>query len=481
MRVIAINSSLRKGGESRTELMLNHLVEGMREAGAEVEVVHLRQKNIKYCIGCFTCMTKTPGKCVHKDDMTNELFPKWLESDLVVYATPLFHHTVNAPMKTFIERTFPICEPFLEQDDSGRWVHPLRHKRPAVAVLSVCGFLEESAFEALSHYMNFLFHRSKPVAEIYRPASQPMTQPVYKDKLDDILDATRQAGRELVESMAISPQTMARIKQPIDDVRSIRATANIFWKSCIAEGVIPKTFEQRGMVPRPDSVETYMAIMSLGFNSQASADTKAALQFNFSGEVDGSCYFKIEKGTFEARLGTADNPDLTIKAPFEVWMDILTGKADGTQMLMDGKYQAEGDISLLMKMGQMFSRRSNTEAESQTEEDTMDKQGLTCRQIIAGMPTVFNAEAARDIVADIYYKVTGEEPGDYYLEIANGTCTFHEGTPASPRLTIETPSEVWVAISTGKLDGQQAFMEHKYKASGDFSLLMKLKSLFSAR
>lgn len=479
MRVIAINSSLRKGGESRTELMLNHLVEGMREAGAEVEVVHLREKKIKYCLGCFTCMTKTPGKCIQNDDMTNELFPKWLASDLVVYATPLFSHTVNAPMKTFIERTFPICEPFLEQDDSGRWVHPLRHKRPAVMVLSVCGFLEESAFEALSHYMNFLFHRSKPVAEIYRPASQPMTQPVYKDKLDDILDATRQAGRELVESMAISPQTMARIKQPIDDVRSIRATANIFWKSCIAEGVIPKTFEQRGMVPRPDSVETYMAIMSLGFNSQAAADTKAVLQFYFSGKVEGSCYFKIEKGTFEARLGTADKPDLTIETPFEVWMDIITGKTDGTQMLMEGKYQAEGDLSLLMRMGQFFSGASNTENESQTEEDTMDKQSLTCCQIIAGMPTAFNAEAAGDMVADIYYKVTGEESGDYYLEIVNGTCTFHEGTPVSPRLTIETPSKVWVAISTGKLDGQQAFMEQKYKASGDFSLLMKLKSLFS--
>ena len=109
------------------------------------------------------------------------------------------------------------------------------------------------------------------------------------------------------------------------------------------------------------------------------------------------------------------------------------------------------------------------------------RQELTCREIIAGMPTVFNAEAAGDLVADVYYKVTGEEPGDYYLQIANGTCTFHEGTPASPTLTVETPSEVWVAISTGQLDGQRAFMEQKYKASGDFALLMKLNSLFSAR
>jgi len=354
MKVLAINSSLRKGGQSRTEIMMNHLVEGMREAGAEVEVVHLRQKKIKYCIGCFTCMTKTPGKCVHQDDMTNELFPKWLESDMVVYATPLFHHTVNAPMKTFIERTFPITDSSYEQDDSGYWVRPSRQRRPAAVVLSVCGFFEESAFEALSHYVNFLFHRgsTKLVAEIYRPASHVITQSAFKDKLTDILDAPRRAGHELVEFMRISPQTMARIKQPIiDDVQSVRDISNLFWKTCIAEGVTTKIFEQKGMVPRPDSVETYMLLMRFGFNSQAAADTKAVLQFKFSSEVEGSCYFTIEKGTIKAILGTADKPDLTVEAPFEVWMDIVTGKADGTQMFMEGKYQAEGDISLMELFG----------------------------------------------------------------------------------------------------------------------------------
>ena len=351
MKVLAINSSLRKGGQSRTEIMMNHLVEGMREAGAEVEVVHLREKKIRYCIGCFTCMTKTPGKCVLKDDMSNELFPKWLESDLVVYATPLFHHTVNAPMKTFIERTFPICEPFLEQDNSGRWVHPQRYKKPAVAVLSVCGFPGESAFEELSHYVNFLFHDGSLVAEIYRTASQPMMQPVYKNKLNDILNATRQAGRELVESMAISPQTMARIKQPLSDIQPVRDISNVFWKTCIAEGVTTKTFEQKGMIPRPDSIESYMLLMRLGFNAQAAGDTKATLQFDFSGDVEGTCYFQINKGNLETILGTASKPDLSIKAPFEVWMDIVTRKADAMQMFMEGKCQAEGDISLMGLFG----------------------------------------------------------------------------------------------------------------------------------
>ena len=53
MKVLALNSSLRQDGESRTELMLNHLVKGMREAGAEVEVLNLRDKTIHYCMGCF--------------------------------------------------------------------------------------------------------------------------------------------------------------------------------------------------------------------------------------------------------------------------------------------------------------------------------------------------------------------------------------------------------------------------------------------
>ena len=41
MKILALNSSPRGGGQSKTEIMLNALVAGMREAGAEVEVVDL--------------------------------------------------------------------------------------------------------------------------------------------------------------------------------------------------------------------------------------------------------------------------------------------------------------------------------------------------------------------------------------------------------------------------------------------------------
>jgi len=76
------------------------------------------------------------------------------------------------------------------------------------------------------------------------------------------------------------------------------------------------------------------------------------LQFNFSGEVEDRCYFTIAKGTIEAKSGISENPDITIDTPFEVWMDIMTGKADGQQMFIEQKCKVNGDVLLMMQLFQ---------------------------------------------------------------------------------------------------------------------------------
>lgn len=83
MKVLALNSSPRTAGQSKTERMLDELAEGMREAGAQVDVIALREKRINLCSGCYSCWTQTPGACIHRDDMTAELLPRWLASDLL--------------------------------------------------------------------------------------------------------------------------------------------------------------------------------------------------------------------------------------------------------------------------------------------------------------------------------------------------------------------------------------------------------------
>jgi multimeric flavodoxin WrbA len=358
MKVLALNSSPRGDGQSKTELMLNHLVKGMREEGAEVEVVDLRKKSIKHCIGCFTCWTKTPGVCIHKDDMTVELFPKWRDADLVVYATPLYNFTLNATMKAFIERTLPFLEPYME-DRGGETSHPARYKHPKVVFLSVAGFPEISAFDQLSSWANFVFgRRGNLVAEIYRPMAENMDTPYLKNETIHVLEATVQAGREIVQNFKISPETLTRVTGPlVDDPSPYFKMANLFWKTCIAEGVSPKEFEEKGLVPRPDSVEMFMFIMPMGFSPEAAGDTRATIQFKFSGEGGGSCYFKIGEGKIQATLGLTEKPDLTIEAPFSVWMDIMTRKADGPQMFMEQKYKVSGDFSLLLRLNQLFGRK----------------------------------------------------------------------------------------------------------------------------
>jgi multimeric flavodoxin WrbA len=348
MKVLALNSSARVKGQSKTELLLSRLVEGMRNAGAEVEVVELRKKKINYCRGCFTCWTKTPGVCVHKDDMALELFPKWLEADIAVYASPLYHYTVNAQMKAFIERTLPSLLPDLVQKD-GITFHPPRGKRPAVVILSVAAFPENSVFDALSFWAKKTYgRRTGLLAEIYRPGSEAL---LHSWKLKDILAATEQAGRELVEQRCVTAETMARITQPLVDPAVIAVTSNIMWQTLIDGKLTMAEATKQGRAPRPDSIATLMAMFSFAFNPLKIGNKKGTIQFNFTGKQAGSCYFVIDKENCTAHEGKAEKADCTIEGPFEVWADIIEGKADAASKFMDGTCKAEGDMSLMMAFG----------------------------------------------------------------------------------------------------------------------------------
>jgi len=139
-------------------------------------------------------------------------------------------------------------------------------------------------------------------------------------------------------------------------LKILQEMGNLMWKTCIAEGVTPKEFGAKGLVPRPDSIRSYLAFMQLGFKADAAQQTEARLQFNFSGEVVDACYLSIDKGRIRGEIGTADQADLTVNAPFEVWMDIVTQKADGQQMFLDQKYTVEGDLALLMQIDQFFGK-----------------------------------------------------------------------------------------------------------------------------
>ncbi|GAG64044.1 unnamed protein product, partial [marine sediment metagenome] len=69
--------------------MVKEFSKGVKEAGGVIENIFLIKKEIKPCLGCFDCWFKTPGKCIIEDDM-DELLSKFLSSDIVVFATPIY-------------------------------------------------------------------------------------------------------------------------------------------------------------------------------------------------------------------------------------------------------------------------------------------------------------------------------------------------------------------------------------------------------
>ena len=251
MRVLALNSSPRTGTVSKTELMLDCLADGMREKGADVEVVNLHKKKIDYCIGCFTCWTKTPGKCALKDDMALELLPKYLECDMCVLATPLYHYNLNAQMKAFLERTLPIIEPFFVFEN-GVTTHPTRQPIPATVVLSGAAFPEASVFDQLRSYIRFLLGESL-VAEIYRPAAEMLTGVGSNEKVADVLAALTQGGRELAETQTLSQATLEKIEQPIADFDDMAPVANSVWQICIDKGITLAEFRKMRSRQRSES------------------------------------------------------------------------------------------------------------------------------------------------------------------------------------------------------------------------------------
>ncbi len=354
MKILALNSSPRIKGQSKTEIMLSSLAAGMEEAGAEVEVVHLRTRNIRNCIGCYTCWTKTPGRCIHRDDMTEELLEKFISCDIVVFATPLYHFTMNALMKAFIERTLPVLEPYLEIKGDSTF-HPLRSRHPAVVVLSVAGFPEISVFDQLSRHMRFMYGRGL-IGEIYRPASEAMVMRPFAEAMEDILSAVRKAGAELVGGMKISDETLARITRPLGDRVLMARAANIFWRTCIRERMTPEELKAKGGVPRPETIDDFVVIMNAAFRPERASGVSAVIRFDFTGEQEGSCTFVVKNGRIDGSSGASGDADLVIESPFGLWMDIVTDRADGRALFSEGAYRAGGDLSILARLGEIFGR-----------------------------------------------------------------------------------------------------------------------------
>lgn len=102
-KVLIISSSFRKNGNSET--LAKEFEKGALESENDVEILYLRDYEIKYCIGCVACQ-KT-GKCVLNDDVKN-IIDKVKNADVLVFATPIYYYCISGQLKTFLDRMNPL-------------------------------------------------------------------------------------------------------------------------------------------------------------------------------------------------------------------------------------------------------------------------------------------------------------------------------------------------------------------------------------
>lgn len=233
MKVIAFNSSPRmdKGNTAR---ILNPFLEGMKEAGAEVEFYYTKKMKIKPCQGELHCWLVTPGKCFQDDDM-NALYPKVPAADILVFAAPVYVDAVNGQMKLLMDRMVATIEPFIEMRD-GHCRHTTRENynpNGKVVLVSNCGFWEMDNFDPLIVHMKAACKNMKRefAGALLRPHGPAMATMLEMGMpLDDVFDAAREAGRQIVRDGKMKPDTLAAVSRELMPLDVYLAGANQYFR-----------------------------------------------------------------------------------------------------------------------------------------------------------------------------------------------------------------------------------------------------------
>ncbi len=218
MKILAVNGSPRKG-KGNTERILKPFLEGAKEAGAEIDLVYPHEKEIKPCLGCNCCWLKTPGRCVHNDDMA-ELVELMRACEVAVIASPIYVGGVTGQTKTFLDRLTPVSMPYIEIVDDRS-----THEKPEGSIFKGMVFVSNNGFHELYHFDDLVAHcrsiarmmQGELLGSLLRPHGviMEMAEHAMPEKMDAVYGAARAAGRELVESGRVSPETEAEVAKEL--------------------------------------------------------------------------------------------------------------------------------------------------------------------------------------------------------------------------------------------------------------------------
>jgi multimeric flavodoxin WrbA len=227
MNVLVINGSP-KGENSNSMKLTQAFLEGAGWKNAEI--IHVSKSDIKGCLGCYACWTKTPGKCVQNDSM-NEIIPKIISSNALIFSFGLYGCYVPGNMKNFMDRQLPMMLPDMKQDGHESGEHLLRNDQPKIrpVVISTCGFwTAQGNYDGLTWILNRGLGE-KQYETIFCGQGELFSVPELKERTDAYLEIVRKAGSEYSQDGAISEKLKKELSEPLFPKEEFEKMANGSW------------------------------------------------------------------------------------------------------------------------------------------------------------------------------------------------------------------------------------------------------------
>ena len=145
MKALFINGGPRKNWS--TFKMLDSVMKGAADAGAETELINLYDIAIKGCKSCLACKlknAKTNGVCAIRDDL-RPVLEKAHDADVLVMGSPIYFSDTTGMTRAFLERLlFPVLSYNPKADEAGNLQMSLLGKTIPNAMIYTMGGTEEA-------------------------------------------------------------------------------------------------------------------------------------------------------------------------------------------------------------------------------------------------------------------------------------------------------------------------------------------------
>ena len=213
MKILVLNGSPKKEN-SDTLRITRAFLDGMSDAAPqEIELIHVIDRHIEYCTGCFSCM-RSGGGCIHDDDMKT-ILERMLESDLLLFSFPLYCYGMPAPLKALVDRTLPLSSMAMRKVGE-RYEHVGRTDFSRLRYLMICGCGFPNSrhnFEPAAAQFRLLFRRDDTIITV--PESPMFNVPQAAVVTGPRLELVRRAGKQYAETGEIDKSLLDEICSPM--------------------------------------------------------------------------------------------------------------------------------------------------------------------------------------------------------------------------------------------------------------------------